>query len=600
MTLSFDVEECEELLCQAKPSLFISFATVLAKQADKGDLLETKRKAYGLLADVCALSFQPDNATNPLEPAVQLSDGRTSFSIDHLAEEDLLFFESIVGTLHNARLRARLADILWLRRFHKPHVFALQAINAYLETPLTASNWREEKIDDLWMRGCIIACQIGKKNTPFHGKLIAEYLLEQLAKTSPQEATYLLILSGLLVRLRISEKQWSSVFDALTRAATEQHETRAYVKERQVLETAKCWAKDHAPLDSRIAYSFEAEIQQLLPDLVGQHTRAQLLCSQMIFALRKIPEKRRVEFQVEERLTSAHALLARCGEHAAEDLSPLESEPIDISDSIQRAINMFSNLNLSDSLMQFAMLPSCQVEKCRAETLAAIRDFPISSMFPSNTLSSDGRIVSRTGGWIQNPKNEADQQHNDAVLESTMVRYYPQQIVGMVNAYLYPAFSTILEKHRFSSRDAVEIVSQSPLIPPNRRLSFERVLEFGFHGDHFSAMYILAPEIENLIRFHLKSFGIKTTNLSDEGIESEVGMGSLMEHPEVAKCIGKDFAWELKALFCDPIGPNLRNCFAHGLETDRLSNSAVVFYAWWLVYRMIMLLRPIDDNLNRE
>ena len=78
---------------------------------------------------------------------------------------------------------------------------------------------------------------------------------------------------------------------------------------------------------------------------------------------------------------------------------------------------------------------------------------------------------------------------------------------------------------------------------------------------------------------------------ADKGLEQEVGMSSLMDHPEVAQCLGKNFAWELKALFCDLNGPNLRNNFAHGLETIKKGLSGWAFYAWWLVFRMIMVLR---------
>jgi hypothetical protein len=38
-----------------------------------------------------------------------------------------------------------------------------------------------------------------------------------------------------------------------------------------------------------------------------------------------------------------------------------------------------------------------------------------------------------------------------------------------------------------------------------------------------------------------------------------------MELPEIETIFGKDLSFEIKALFCDPFGPNLRNELAHGL-----------------------------------
>ena len=181
-----------------------------------------------------------------------------------------------------------------------------------------------------------------------------------------------------------------------------------------------------------------------------------------------------------------------------------------------------------------------------------------------------------------------------------MVFIYRIRIELMLQAYLLPAFSTILDKHRFSLGDAVAIVRQSPLIPPDRILAFERMLELGFHGELSTATYIMVPEIENLIRFHLKGFGVQTTTLEDSGIDRELGLNALMENPEVSEFLGRDLAWELKMLFCNPSGPNLRNNFAHGLETATLGRSGFAFYAWWLVFKMILLLRPIEKNSPTE
>jgi hypothetical protein len=62
-----------------------------------------------------------------------------------------------------------------------------------------------------------------------------------------------------------------------------------------------------------------------------------------------------------------------------------------------------------------------------------------------------------------------------------------------------------------------------------------------------------------MIRFHLKQHGAKTTNLDKNGIENEKGLSTLMELPEIETIFRKDLSFEIKALFCDPFGPNLRN-----------------------------------------
>ncbi len=96
----------------------------------------------------------------------------------------------------------------------------------------------------------------------------------------------------------------------------------------------------------------------------------------------------------------------------------------------------------------------------------------------------------------------------------------------------------------------------------------------------------MVPQVEHLVRWHLKSAGVKTTTLSADGIENENGLSTLVDLPEVETIFGEDLAFELKALFCDAFGPNLRNELAHGLLGDADCQSAQVAYAWWLLLRI--------------
>ena len=61
-------------------------------------------------------------------------------------------------------------------------------------------------------------------------------------------------------------------------------------------------------------------------------------------------------------------------------------------------------------------------------------------------------------------------------------------------------------------------------------------------------------------------------------------MSTLIELPEVEQVFGKNLAFELKALYCDPFGPNLRNELAHGLLEENACVSTYAVYAWWLAF----------------
>ena len=50
---------------------------------------------------------------------------------------------------------------------------------------------------------------------------------------------------------------------------------------------------------------------------------------------------------------------------------------------------------------------------------------------------------------------------------------------------------------------------------------------------------------------------------------------------------GEDLVFEIRALFCDAFGPNLRSEVAHGLLASGDGNSVESFYAWWLLLKLV-------------
>ena len=59
-----------------------------------------------------------------------------------------------------------------------------------------------------------------------------------------------------------------------------------------------------------------------------------------------------------------------------------------------------------------------------------------------------------------------------------------------------------------------------------------------------------------------------------------------MDLPEAEQVFGEDLAFELRSLFCDSFGPNLRNELAHGLLDEDGCHSPFAIYAWWLALRL--------------
>lgn len=125
------------------------------------------------------------------------------------------------------------------------------------------------------------------------------------------------------------------------------------------------------------------------------------------------------------------------------------------------------------------------------------------------------------------------------------------------------------------------------MVPPNRAVMVGRGLYWGFAGDFGMAAHFLIPQIENIVRYQMKAAGLNTSTANAEGIVNENGLSTLMDVDGVDDVLGADVAFEIKALFCSPFGPNLRNVFAHGLIDDDAFYTIPIVYAWWFMLKLI-------------
>ena len=134
----------------------------------------------------------------------------------------------------------------------------------------------------------------------------------------------------------------------------------------------------------------------------------------------------------------------------------------------------------------------------------------------------------------------------------------------------------------------IQLCKHSPLVPEGREYLLASALWSGFEHDFRNSIHLLAPQVEDLIRTRLKSNGVHTTTIDRDGIENENGLSTLLKHEHAENILGEDLLFELKAVFTESIGGNLRNSVAHGLLDDQSSSANASVYAWWMILRLVV------------
>jgi hypothetical protein len=300
---------------------------------------------------------------------------------------------------------------------------------------------------------------------------------------------------------------------------------------------------------------------------------------------RSIPRSKRAMHRVDGRIAELHRHLHEAGERSLDEMGIITSPSIDITEFIEKARNAVRDKAALDALAAFANIyRGSRVAEVRESAETMLREAPLQALVSGTYMSRDGRVIAKRPGL---GFGDAHSDEHQATLWAEMIKYYGMGLSLVVQGDIWPALEVLVLEHRLRESDFVAITTGSPIVPTGRERLLGKALFAGYEKDFVVALHLLVPQIEHMVRWHLKAAGIKTTTLDQDGIENENGLSTLMDLPEATQIFGEDVSFELKALFCDAFGPNLRNELAHGLLDDEAFQSVDAIYAWWFGLRLV-------------
>ena len=105
------------------------------------------RNAHGkvlwLLADACSMRLTPESVNEPYKPFMVMGEQRSAIP-DDFSDSDLAFYATMVDAVDDPWLKARLADVTWLRMRKRDVRFALVGIDSYRLITLDTETWMNE------------------------------------------------------------------------------------------------------------------------------------------------------------------------------------------------------------------------------------------------------------------------------------------------------------------------------------------------------------------------------------------------------------------------------------------------------------------------
>ncbi|MGN7948566.1 DUF4209 domain-containing protein [Microbacterium sp. 22215] len=301
--------------------------------------------------------------------------------------------------------------------------------------------------------------------------------------------------------------------------------------------------------------------------------------------LRTIPQSERASRGLAEADKRIKAKIDAANSERHRFLATVRDEKVDVSAAAKRAWTATRGRELEEAvhvlLYQRDLADYAQMRRAGEASSKAL-------FFSTVYISADARTIARSdAGEIYGVPDDVWAQ---------MAEAYDERVGRTVAGHIIPIWQSMRADHALRVDDFRELARVSSIVPAGREYSVARALAYGYDGDFFTAAQLLAPQVENMVRVHLANAGVLTRSY-EGGVQHEVGLSSLMERAEAGSVFGDDLAFEIRALFCGPLGPNLRNEFAHGLVNDSGSGMHASVYAWWLMWKVVNqpFANPLHD-----
>lgn len=569
---TYDRLDLAGLLASVEPLCF-RFASVLDAKAKElegaGD--PDGAAVLALLFEVCTYGLKPDDTREPYGPRARGHGWRTA-SIEDLDDAQLAFLVEILDSLPIAELRARVADVIFVRRRH--HKFGRCAIDAYLESAgilMKPDDWVEAS--HRLERALSISLSVKSERERVVGKIA-----DEINKKRVDHGYFSAKMMQAFMDHRLGDAgTMTPIAEEVANAA---FATKDWDRAREYFALLAQWRRkagdnagnEHARRDAANCYVEQAACAE-------SRSLEGTFLERAIQSLRAIAGTQAEVAKLHERLVDVEReALKELKEHSA---------PIDLGENPERARAHVTGQTTQHAIMRMSLLwrPD-PITKIRDAVLATAKQAVFFSAIPRVMMNRQGKVVAKRGSLLVGTDEE-----RELVLRQMMFERAQQQRDYIIVSTILPARAQIADEHYISYRDLMPFTQASAFVPFGREEPFAVGLAAGFNGDFAGALHMLMPQFENAIRTMLAQNGAITSKIDEDGIQDERDLGWLLTCDDVERVFGEDLVFDMRGLLIERWGSNLRNLMAHGLiEVDQMVGAASTYF-WWLTLSMVV--RPL-------
>ena len=334
-----------------------------------------------------------------------------------------------------------------------------------------------------------------------------------------------------------------------------------------------------------IAETYAKQADSCAPDLSASHWMMKA-----VEAYKKVPGNRESKDEIYKRLREYQKF-------TVENMSQIKGPKTDISEIVAQSIKTVKGHSFDDALFHFCfgMISMPNFEELKERAKDESNQSVLGQLFGAVHYDRQGLVVAEVPAM----SGLADTD-DDKALWSSMLGSLEFIHSFSVQGSIEPARREILLEHCITESSFHQLLQNNPIIPDGHEVIFAKGLNFGFHGDFISAIHILIPQLENLLRNALKEHGVETTTHNTQGIQENILLKAILTHDVFIQVFGQDLSLELHAVLLDRKYANLRNDVSHGLMPSNYFYTMPSVYLWWITLRLCLLPFYSQWNTARQ
>ena len=569
----FEGSQWEELISECDEKECDNYSTIFFDKAREAETANNKKfqEVFSLLYNVTSMMLGSGSAKDPFSSVWGMPDPLSTFSENHLK-----VLGDIVNNVKDAEMRARIADILWLRK--RGHHNAELAIDSYLQSASTSEHtkdkWNEYiiKIE----RAFRLAMLLGRNHGRFD--MVIQRITSDLDNYDRESTDHMFIPQGLMSLLLEVGTGDAKKYCALSENIAKRLESYGvFDSARSYWEIKAQWHKFDKDTDSeraalmQAAETYAKEAAAARNNIIATHHQ-----QKAVEAYKRVGgEKDRVE--------ELHKDLLQYQEKSTEEMETTyfhsEADPGDL---VKDLINKVKGKPLREALFEFVfMVGSPRVNELREQVKEEAKKNPIHHLVSAVTVNEKGKQIMRSVSMFSEDENEREIAIRQNMFKQSFFHHnlYTQCVIE-------PVRRQIKLDHNVRLHEFLQIVSNNPFVPEGREYLYAQGLKAGMDGDFVVAAHLLIPQIEHTMRYILAQKDVITSGIDPYGVQKEYYLNTTLYKPEIKECFDENTLFDLQGLLVEPAGANLRNRMAHGLMSYDSFYSMHVTYLWHLVLKL--------------